>query len=334
MYYVGLDVHARQSSFCVLDDNGKELRQFQVKGDWPKMLEEAQNLPRPFSVCYEASCGYGYLHEQLSPLAEHVAVAHPSQLRMIFRSKKKNDRVDARKLAKLLYLDEVPQVYVPSQEVRQWRGMIEFRVKLVGKRGGVKCQIRAFLRGLGIVPPAGLWTKKGLAWLKTLELKGLDAVRRDVMLDELGTLSGRIKHVEKELNRIARDHPGVTLLKTIPGVGVRTAEAFVAYVDDPRRFGKANRIGSYFGLVPCQDASASANRLGHITKDGPPTVRKLLCEAAWQGIHRSPTLQAYFERLVGNDPDRRKIALVATAHHLATVMGTMLKTAESWREES
>jgi hypothetical protein len=69
MYYVGLDVHARQSSFCVLDDNGKELRQFQVKGDWPRMLEAAGQLPRPFSLCYEASCGYGYLHERLSPLA-------------------------------------------------------------------------------------------------------------------------------------------------------------------------------------------------------------------------------------------------------------------------
>jgi len=333
MYYVGLDVHARQSSFCVLDDNGKELNQFQVRGEWPKMLEAAERLPRPFSLCYEASCGYGYLHERLSPLAEHVAVAHPSQLRLIFRSKKKNDRVDARKLAKLLYLDEVPQVHVPGREVRQWRGMIEFRVKLAGKRGGVKCQIRALLRSLGMVPPAGLWTKKGLAWLKAMELTGLDAVRRDVMLDELGTLSGQIRRVEKELNQRAKNHPGVTLLMTIPGVGMRTAEAFVAYVDDPRRFARANRIGSYFGLVPCQDASAAANRLGHITKDGPATVRKLLCEASWQGIGRSPTLGAYFERRVGNDPDRRKIALVATAHHLATVMGTMLTTGESWRED-
>ena len=56
---------------------------------------------------------------------------------------------------------------------------------------------------------------------------------------------------------------------TIPGVGVRTAEAFVAHVDDVTRFARTNRVGSYFGLVPCQDASADRNRLGHITKDGP-----------------------------------------------------------------
>lgn len=333
MYYVGLDVHARQSSFCVLDENGREFRQFQVKGNWQAMLKEAEKLPRPFALCYEASCGYGYLHEQFSPMAEHVAVAHPGQLRMIFRSKKKNDRVDARKLAKLLYLQEVPQVHVPGTDVRQWRAIIEFRQTLVGRRAGVKNQVRALLRGLGIVPPKGLWARKGLAWLGTVELKSLDAVRRDVMLDELMTLSQQIKRVEKELDAIAKDQPGVTLLRTIPGIGPRTAEAVVAYIDDPKRFAKANQFGAYFGLVPCQDASGGTNRLGHITRDGPATVRKLLCESCWQGVYRSAKLKRYFEKVSGGDPKRRKIALVATARHLVTIMGVMLKTGEAWREE-
>jgi hypothetical protein len=82
-------------------------------------------------------------------------------------------------------------------------------------------------------------------------------------------------------------------------VGVRTAEAFVAYVDDPRRFGRCGKVGSYVGLVPCQDASADKNRLGHVTREGPPTVRKLLCEASWQGVRRSPTIKAWFERIGG-----------------------------------
>jgi transposase len=84
-----------------------------------------------------------------------------------------------------------------------------------------------------------------------------------------------------------------------PGAGIRTAEAVVAYVDDINRFAKATRLGTYFGLVPCQDASASVNRLGHITREGPATVRKMPCEAAWQAIHRQssgpaagPTAQA------------------------------------------
>ncbi len=69
-------------------------------------------------MCYEASCGYGPLHDALRRLAHQIQVAHPGHLRFIFRSKKVNDRVDAQKLAKLIYLGEVPTVHVPSPEVR------------------------------------------------------------------------------------------------------------------------------------------------------------------------------------------------------------------------
>ena len=89
--------------------------------------------------------------------------------------------------------------------------------------------------------------------------------------------------------------------------------------------------GSYFGLVSCQDQSAGKNRLGHITRQGPATVRKLLTEASWQGIRRSPRIRAYFERIRPGSPERKKIALVATAHHLLRVMLAMLRTGEVWR---
>jgi transposase len=98
------------------------------------------------------------------------------------------------------------------------------------------------------------------------------------------------------------------------------------------RFTRNKKVASYLGLVPCQDSSAGKDRLGHITRDGPGTVRKVLCEAAWQGVRRSPSLKALFERVAGGKADRRKIALVATARHLAVVMAAMLRTGEAWRE--
>ena len=136
-----------------------------------------------------------------------------------------------------------------------------------------------------------------------------------------------------ELDRRADAHPGVALLRTVPGVGPRTAEAFVAYVDDVRRFARNKQVGCYLGLVPCQDSSAGRDRLGHITGDGPPTARMLLCEAAWQAVRRSPSLRAYFERVTHGDPGRKKIALVATAHKLARSMAAMLRSGEAWRED-
>jgi transposase len=338
MYYVGLDVHQRRSSLCILDSHGKSVKRLEVKGPWPRLLEVVgRDVPRPFAVCYEASCGYGALHDRLAAVAERVVVAHPGQVRLIFRSKRKHDRVDAAKLAKLLYLDAVPAVHVPGVDVRAWRGLINYRRRLVGRRAAAKTQVRALLRGLGVATadgaPRGLWTAKGIAWLKGLALpSAADRVRRDVLVDDLAGLDDRVATVEAELDRIARGHPGVALLRTIPGVGPRTAEAFVAHVDDVRRFARVTQVGCYFGLVPCQDASADRNRFGHITRDGPAGARWLLAEAAWQGRRRSPAVRARFDRVMRGDPDRKKVALVATAHYLARVMAAMLRTGEAWRE--
>ena len=340
MHYVGLDVHARRSSLCILGPNGKVVKRAEILGPWSKVLGELQSLVPgggPFKVCFEASCGYGHLYERLSalPRCGRVAVAHPGQLRLIFRCKRKNDRVDAEKQSKLLYLDQVPEVHVPKSDVRAWRGLIELRRRLVGRRTAVKSQLRALLRSLGTPDvPAGkaMWSKKGQARIAAMELPEGDALRRDLLIEELKEADTRIARVTAELDRRAEAHPGVTLLRTIPGVGPRTAEAFIAYIDDVRRFSSVRQVGCYLGLVPCQDSSAGADRLGHITGDGPSTVRMLLCEAAWQAIRRSPSMRAYFERVSGGDPGRKKIALVAVAHKLARIMAAMLRSGEAWRE--
>lgn len=343
MHYVGLDVHARQSSLEILNDRGQTVKRQTIHGSWDRVAQAVAELPRPMSICYEASCGYGTLHEKLAPLAKRVVVAHPGQLRLIYKTKRKNNRVDAAKLAKLLYLDVVPTVHVPNLDVRQWRGLIEFRRRMVSRRTSLKNQIKALLRGLNIAVPQdlcrlrSLWSRKGIAWLRQLDetqlLRGVDALRRDLMTEELLEVNGKIKRVEIELGKIAARHPGVQLLMTIPGVGIRTAESVMAYIDDINRFERMSSLGVYFGLTPCQDASAAVNRLGHITREGPATARQMLCEAAWQGIRRSKRIRGWFDRIVGNDPDRRKIALVAVARKMVVVMGAMLRSGEVWREE-
>jgi transposase len=331
MLFVGLDVHARQSSLCVLDENGRQRQARTMHGPWEKILRAVAEIKEPFAVAFEASSGYGYLYERLSQVAQRVVVGHPGHLRLIFRSKRKNDRIDAKKLAKLLYLDEVPPVHVPSADVRAWRAMIELRSRLVAERTRVKNRIRALLRGVGVAAPRGLWTRRGMAWLESQALgSDLDAVRLEVLLEALHSHGKRIKRIERVLGGVAREHPHVRLLKTIPGVGIRTAEAIVAYMDDARRFSRNEAVGRYFGLVPCLDASAGKERLGHITRQGPATARRLLVEAAWQGVRRSPEIRAFFERVCRGEADRRKIAIVATAHYLVRVMHAMLRDLRPW----
>jgi transposase len=331
MLYVGLDVHSRQSSLCILNSGGGMVNEIQLKGPRSTVVDRLRQLEEPFSICYEASCGYGHLYEQLRPLAHHVAVAHPGKLRLIYGSKRKNDRVDAQKLAKLLLLDMVPPVHVPSIDVRAWRSLIVLRQRVLQQVVRAKNQIRGVLRENDIIGAKWLWSRKQLASLESLELHPVAKLRLELAVDEFRSLDQKIKRLEKELQKYADAHPAVVLLMTIPGVGIRTAETFVAWVDDVTRFRNNRQIGSYFGLVPCQDASADKNRLGHITRDGPPVMRKLICEATWTAIKKCPTFKAFFEQVMGGKSERKKIALVATMHRMIKVMGAMLRSGEAYQ---
>jgi len=334
MLYVGLDIHTKHIAVCVLSEAGKVVQRARVRGI-EEMLRVLKGLPDRFEVCYEASCGYGHYHDLLQPLAARVLVAHPGQLRLIFRSKSKNDRNDAERLAKLLYLGETPTVHVPSLDVRTWRELINCRSQVIAKRTRAKNALRALLRGAGVVPPRhpDLWTKAGLAWLRQLELPTTSQqLRRDLLLEEVEGLNRQVRRIEQELNRRAQQTPAVARLRSIPGVGIRTAEAVVAFLDDPHRFRHAKAVGSYFGLVPCQDQSGDKNRLGHITREGPAVVRQLVAEATWQAVRHSPTVRAFFERTQRGDPQRKKIAVGATAHYLVRVMWALLKRGTVWQE--
>ena len=82
MLYVGLDVHSRQSSLCILNAGGGVVNRFDVKGPRAAVVDRLRRIDEPFSVCYEASCGYGHLYESIRPLAAHVAVARDSAAAM------------------------------------------------------------------------------------------------------------------------------------------------------------------------------------------------------------------------------------------------------------
>ena len=85
MFHVGLDIHSKHITICVLDETGQVFRRCRVRG-LEEMLGVLRGLPDRFEVCYEASCGYGHYHDLLRPLAARVLVAHPGRLRLIFRS--------------------------------------------------------------------------------------------------------------------------------------------------------------------------------------------------------------------------------------------------------
>ena len=291
-----------------------------------------RSLPPDVAVAVLTPRAAGWLRDQLQGPGRTILVAHPGKVRLIFRAKRKNDRIDAHKLAMLNFLGQVPLAHIPSAARRQWRSMIEYRRRLVERRACAKTRLRALLRSHAIQAPRSLWFKAGQEWLSKVDLGLCQSLQRDQLMEELQEVRQKILQVEGVLKQLAAQEPAVGLLRTIPGVGIRTAEAVVAYIDDPRRFSRIKSVGCYFGLVPCEDTSVKT-RLGHITKEGPPTVRKYLTEATWQAIRRDATIRAHFERIRREDPKRTKIALVATAHHLLRVMLAMLRTGEEWNAQ-
>jgi hypothetical protein len=105
---VGLDIHSKRISLCLLSETGQVVRRTHVR-TIEEMMRILEGLPDRFEVCYEASCGYGHYHDLLRPLAARVLVVHSARLQFIFRSKNKNDRNDAERLPKLLSWEKLRQ---------------------------------------------------------------------------------------------------------------------------------------------------------------------------------------------------------------------------------
>jgi len=263
----------------VLSAAGPVVRRARVRGR-EERVRLLQGVPDRFAVGYQASGGSGHDHDLLQPLAARALVAHPGPLRLSVRSQSQNDRNDAGRLAQLPYLGETPTVPGPSLAGRTWRALINGRSQVIAQRTRAQNARRPLRRGAGGVPPTspGLGTQKGRAGLRQLELPpAAPRRRRDLRLQEVEARNGQVRRRQRELNRRAQPPPAVARRRRIPGVGLRTAEAGVAFRDDPQRFRHAQAVGRYFGLVPCPDQSGDQNRLGHIPRGAggrPPAPRR------------------------------------------------------------
>ncbi len=277
MWYVGMDVHKDATVLNVFDPAAEPQRRHRLV-TVPTTREGLESALKPLNrqckVAFEVGIQAQWVADIVRPLAVEVQVANPSRIPRLFRDGRKNDSIDARKLATLLALDQLPRVHLPRAEVSSWRSLINSRRGVIKRRTMVKNQIRSILRaGMLRCPHKSLWTRRGLAWLReqTLDECRQGMVRR--LLAELQMIEANLEDLEQDLDRIAQRHPAVAHLRTIPGIGPRCAEAIVAYAADVRRFGRGRQFASYFGMTPTQDASGLVNRYGHISKRGPSVVR-------------------------------------------------------------
>jgi transposase len=314
---------------------------FRASGTTPAGLQQLVKEVKPDRVVIEVCNIAGWVCDLLRELGVEVQVANTSDDAWRWRKvKKKNDRCDALKIAQLSAVNQIRAVHIPRLEIRQWRALIAFRQQLVRRRGRMKNHIRDLLVSEGQLLPRGAscWTQLGVARLegmaRPLREVGLPELWRGqlhIELRQLREVQQEISAAEEKLDAIAARDPRIKLLRTIPGVGPRLAEAIVALLDRPERFRHAREVSAYIGMVPKELDSGETVRRGRITKQGSRLVRSLLVEVAWAGLRYNPWVRETYQRISGGKKSRKKIAIVAVGRRLLVRCWAMLRDGTSWR---
>lgn len=252
--------------------------------------------------------------------------------------KRKTDKDDALKLARMATMGELTSVHMPSEEHREFRSLVKYRKILDWRINKTKCTIRAWFVNHGITIDRGdkAWhTGRVLinSFRKPLTECSADELWKgelDTELTQLDSLSQQMDVVVKKLEAIGKNDPRIVRLRTIPGVGPRTAEILVACIDDPHRFKSGRQVSAYFGLVPRQFQSGETDRNGRITKRGNPLARTILVECAWASLRYNPWAKGVYERICGKQKTRKKKAGVALARKIAVIGWAMLRDEKDW----
>lgn len=127
MYFIGLDVHKKTISYCVKDAAGRVHQEGKIGATRRDLDSGIGALPQPRTIAMEATIFTGWIYDHLLPHAEKVKVAHPLMLRAIAAAKKKNDRIDAGKIADCLRCDFLPECHMASTEIRDQRRTLRYR---------------------------------------------------------------------------------------------------------------------------------------------------------------------------------------------------------------
>src|SRR5712671_1640609 len=150
LYYIGLDVHKRKISYCVKDSGGKVYAEGSLPATRMDLDLWMKTLPQPWSAAMEATMFTGWIYDHLKPHAAALKVAHPLMLRAIALAKKKNDRIDANKIADGLRCNFLPECHMASTAIRERRQTLRYRNLLVRQAVQMKNRISGLLMESGV----------------------------------------------------------------------------------------------------------------------------------------------------------------------------------------
>jgi transposase len=316
MMIIGVDYHPSFQHIAFLDQETGECGERRLNhsdGEAEKFYRDLKQKGVSVRVGMEAT-GYSRWFERLlAELGIAVGIGDAAKIKTKRVRKQKTDRQDAQFLLKLLLENNFPRVWVPSPENRDLRQLLWHR--LVQMRTRIMNQLQALAMNEGTRWKKRLWSEPGRSQLEKIRLAPWASRRRQDLLELLDRLNPTIAELTAAVEQEAKKRPEALRLMTHPGVGPITARAFVMIIVTPDRFHCGKQIGSYVGLIPCEDSSAGRQRLGHISKQGNALLRFLLVEAAQAAVRYDPDWRRRYLHLAMRR--ERRIAKVAMARKVA-----------------
>jgi transposase len=280
---------------------------------WPRWSQA--HLKKTDALVVESTSNAWDFYDQVAPLVGRAVVANPRLVKLIASARVKTDKVDTLALAKLLAANLIPEVWVPPLEVREARGLLAHRRRLVKTHTMAANRLQSVLQRHNLPGPTGEpFSATNRAWWAALKLSPIETLRVRQDLATLDHLDQQIAELEVEINRLSTSTPWaeqVPYVMQLSGFSVLLTMTILTAIGDIKRFPHAKPLVGYAGLGASVHSSGETHKTGHITKTGRRELRWALVEAAWSAVRYHPYWKAEFERLARRMPDNQAIVAIA-----------------------
>jgi transposase len=337
--FIGCDAHKKFSLFIAMNEEGQYGQAIRVGHERERMRAFLAALPADSQIALETSGSYYWLVEEMEKAGHRPQLAHALTAKRRMEGRHKTDERDARGLAMLLRNGTLPRVWIPPAQLRDQREMLRLRMSLVESRSQVKNRIHGALLRYNVELKAtdiyAVGGRKELAerlaelpeWTRQSVLKQLETV------DHLET---QVAACEQSLETMLAPNAERDLLRSMPGVGKILSAVIALEIGDIARFGSAERLVSYAGLVPAARESAGKKRPGKCPADCNGYLKWAFVEAANViALHHKKWPERHVARLYARVKHSTKMhgkATVAVGRHLAEAAYWILSKQELYRE--
>ena len=337
-HFIGCDAHKKYSLFVAVDEAGQTKPAVRVNHDRESYRTFLRGLPASSSIAVETVGNWYWIVDEMQQAGHQPRLAHARKAKLMMGQLDKTDKLDARGLATLLRNGTLPEVWIPSREIRDQRELLRLRMTLVGMETRLKNRVHAILGKYAIrLDVQDVFSQKGrrlvLEHLENLPEETRQVVRQHLEL--LESTERQKKVTEQRLQTIVQQRDDVDLLKTLPGVGWILGTVLALEIGDIHRFNRAPELASYAGTVPRVHSSGGKTRYGRVHPDVNRYLKWALIEAGNLIVMQQQRLGDIHAVRLYRRLRKRKghaKAVTAVARHLAEAAFWVLKRQEPYKE--